>query len=294
MGAEKKNNAIVFGLTADQVFAVACVMMDLKRRSPDRVDEVVIIHDGINKKDQRILASILPTRFILYDFPLKSARVLNARSVRQFSKMVFTKFECLRLLDDYKNVMWSDYDIVVQDDISELFSHCDEGIKFMPGENSVRGQLHESVNEYDMEAVGIGAGLFVFQDHLKKYKEMYQFCYEELDKYAEILYMPEQAIFDFMVQHFALQPVLIDSRVYSPHPTDQALSPGAKIIHAYGQPKFWNGLHNKHWQKNYQNWLDMGGTKYKEKSIIDRVMAKVKSVLLRFHCKVEKVIEEMR
>lgn len=291
MGA-KKNNAIVFGLTADHVFAVACVMMDLKRLSPGMVDEVVIIHDGIGKNDQKILGTILPTRFILYDFPLKSARVLNSRSVRQFSKMVFTKFECLRLLDDYKNVMWSDYDVIVQVDISELFSHCEEGIKFMPGENSVRGQLHESISEYDMEAVGIGAGLFVFQDHLKKHKEMYQFCYAELDKYAELLYMPEQAIFDFMVQRFSLQPVLIDSKVFSPHPTDPVLAPKAKIIHAYGQPKFWNGLHNEHWQKNYQNWLNLGGSKYEEKSAIDRVITKFKSILLRFRCAIEKFEEK--
>jgi lipopolysaccharide biosynthesis glycosyltransferase len=282
MGAEKKNNAIVFGLTADQVFAVACVMMDLKRLSPGLVDEVVIIHDGINKKDQKILGSILPTRFILYDFPLKSARVLNASSVRQFTKMVFTKFECLRLLDDYKNVMWSDYDVVIQADLSELFSHCATGIKLMLGGIPVRGQLLAPIAEYDMEAEAVGAGLLVFQDHLQNYRELYSFCYEKLDQYAEVLYMPEQAIFDFMVQQFNLNPVPIDSRVYSPHPTDQAFAPSAKIIHAYGQPKFWNGLHNDQWQKNYHAWIEMGGTRYKGRSIITRMMARCKSIVLRY------------
>lgn len=288
----KKNNAVVFGLTSDQVFAVACVMMDLRCLSPGLVDEVVIIHDGINRKDQKILESILPTRFILYDFPIKSARVLNASSVRQFTKMVFTKFECLRLLDDYRNVMWLDYDIVVQGNLSELFSYCDVGIKFMPGDNSVRGQLHVPVSEYDMDAVGVGAGLFVFQDQLKNYMQMHQFCYEELDKYAEILYMPEQAIFDFMIQYFDLKPVMIDSRVYSPHPTDQALAPSAKIIHAYGQPKFWNGLHNEQWERNYQAWIACGGSKYKGKSFVDKVASKYKSAVLRLRCKIERLSEE--
>jgi lipopolysaccharide biosynthesis glycosyltransferase len=285
MGAEKKNNAIVFGLTADQVFAVACVMMDLKRLSPGLVDEVVIIHDGINKKDQKILGSILPTRFILYDFPLKSGRVLNASSVRQFTKMVFTKFECLRLLDDYKNVMWSDYDVVIQADLAELFSHCATGIKLMPGGIPVRGQLLAPIAEYDMEAEAVGAGLLVFQDHLQNYRALYSFCYEKLDQYAEVLYMPEQAIFDFMVQQFNLTPVPIDSRVYSPHPTDQVFAPSAKIIHAYGQPKFWNGLHNDQWQKNYQAWIEMGGTKYKGRSIIARMMTRCKSIVLRYRYK---------
>lgn len=278
----KKYNAVVFGLTANHAFAVACVMMDIKRLSPGMVDEVVIIHDGINKKDQRLLGSILPTRFILYDFPLISARVLNASAVQQFSRMVFTKFECLKLLNDYTNVMWSDYDIVIQSDISELFSHCDAGIKLMPSGMPVRGQLLAPIANYDMTAEAIGAGLFVFQDHLKDYMEMYRFCYAELDKYAEVLYMPEQAIFDFMVQRFNLNPAPIDRRIYSPHPTDQVLASSAKIIHAYGQPKFWNGMQNEQWKKNYRTWIDMGGTKFKGRSIIARVMSKCKSILLRY------------
>lgn len=78
MKAEKKCNAIVFGLTSNHIFAVACVMMDLKRIASSYIDEVVIIHDGIVLEDQKLLKSILPTRFIFYDFPLTSERVLYA------------------------------------------------------------------------------------------------------------------------------------------------------------------------------------------------------------------------
>ncbi|MDP3584914.1 MAG: glycosyltransferase [Thiobacillus sp.] len=276
MGIEKKNNAVVFGLTADHVFAVACVMMDIRRLSPGLVDEVVIIHDGIREKDRKLLGTILPTRFIHYDFPLKSCRVLDARAVRQFTKMVFTKFECLRLLDDYKNVMWSDYDIVIKSDISELFSTCVPGIKMVPGGLPVRGQLHEAVDEYDMDVEGVSAGIFVFQDNLKNYKEMHQFCYAKLEKYAEILYMPEQAIFDFMLQEYRLQPDTIDVKVYSPHPTDPVHAEHAKIIHAYGQPKFWNGLQNDQWDSNYKAWLRMGGSRYRPLTVIDRLLRKAK------------------
>jgi lipopolysaccharide biosynthesis glycosyltransferase len=286
MEIEKKNNAIVFGLTADHVFAVACVMMDIRRLSPGLVDEVVIIHDGISEKDRKILGGILPARFIQYDFPLKSHRVLDSRAVRQFTKMVFTKFECLRLLDDYKNVMWLDYDIVLQEDIAELFSPTEAGIKMMPSGLPVRGQLHESVDEYDMDAEGIGAGIFVFQDNLKNHKEMHQFCYAKLEKYAEILYMPEQAIFDFMIQEYRLNPDPIDARVYSPHPTDPVHAQHAKIIHAYGQPKFWNGLKNEQWEGNYQAWLDMGGTKYRKKTVFKKIISKLRAGALRLSAQI--------
>jgi hypothetical protein len=86
----KKENSVVFGSTSNHVFAIACVMMDLSRLSPGLVDEVVIFHDGIRKSDQKILSEMLPTRFIEYDFPIKNHRVLNAPSVRQFTKMVFS------------------------------------------------------------------------------------------------------------------------------------------------------------------------------------------------------------
>jgi lipopolysaccharide biosynthesis glycosyltransferase len=281
MNAEKKNRAVVFGLTADHIFAVACVMMDLKRLSPDLADEVVVIHDGVSEADQKILMSILPTRFILYEFPIKDPRVLHAKSVQHFSKMVFTKFECLRLLNDYKDVMWLDYDIVVQADLSGLFSPCESGIKMMPGGLQVRGQLLEEVSEYDMNAEGICASTFVFQKGLGNHKSMYEFCYQKLGQYAEVLYMPEQAIFDFMIQEFRLTPTAIDRRVYSPHPSDIEDASRAKIIHAYGQPKFWNGLSNEHWDKNYTAWLRLGGSRYALPSKLSKVKRRVQNLFHR-------------
>ena len=255
----KKNNAIVFGLTSNHVFAVACMMMGLKKFSPKLADEVVVIHDGINESDQLLLNSILPVRFIEYNFPL-SKLTTDSRVVKQFTKMVFSKFECLRLLDDYRSVMWLDYDMVIQSDISELFENSGPGIKMMPGGIPVRGQLHADVNEFDMGVEGICGCIFVFQDHLASYMEMYDFCCVQAEKYADILLLGEQAIFDFMLQAFSLVPDVIDVKEYSPHPTDPVHAVNAKIIHAYGQPKFWNGLNDPRWEVNYKQWVRMGGS----------------------------------
>jgi hypothetical protein len=41
----------------------------------------------------------------------------------------------------------------------------------------------------------------------------------------------------------------------------------AKIIHAFGQPKFWNGIFNEQWNNNYKLWLKVGGTRYKNSRI---------------------------
>lgn len=276
----KKNNAIVFGLTSNHVFAVACMMMGLKKFSRDSIDEVVIIHDGINKRDMELLGSILPVRFVLYE-PLLSEHVLESASVKQFTRMVFSKYECLRLLDEYRNVVWLDYDMVIQGDISELFERCESGVKMMPGGLPVRGQLNAPVDEFDMDAEGMCSCVIVFQDHLKLYREMREFCYAQTEKYADVLFMPEQAIFDFMVQNYDLKPEPIDGKRYSPHPTDAVYAPHAKIIHAYAQPKFWNGLHDNRWDENYRSWLKMGGSKYRMPTRLDKWKNKIKRLGVR-------------
>lgn len=278
----KKSNAVVFGLTADHVFAVASVMMDLKLFSPNTVDEVVIIHDGIREKDRELLNSILPSRFIQYEFPISSEKVLNATAVQYFSKMVFSKYECLKLLDDYRSVMWLDYDMVLLGDISDLFNPCESGIKMMPGGLPVRGQLLADVAEYDMNAEGICSCVFVFHDNLRDFRNLYRFCYQQTERYAAQLYMPEQAIFDFMIQEFHLTIVPIDRHVYSVHPTDSANARGAKILHAYGQPKFWNGLRNDQWEANYKAWRQMGGSKFRKMaSIANRLVRRSSNVFRR-------------
>ena len=121
------------------------------------------------------------------------------------------------------------------------------------------------------------ASLFVLQDHLKDYKKMYEFCYQKLVQYADKIYLPEQAIFDIMIQEFNIKICPIDAKIYSPHPTDTENAKNAKIIHAYGQPKFWNGLENEQWNQNYKKWLEMGGSRYKSKSFLKEILMRIKS-----------------
>jgi lipopolysaccharide biosynthesis glycosyltransferase len=193
-------------------------------------------------------------------------------------------------LDDYKNILLLDYDLVIQQDISELFEHCDSGLKMVRAGVKVRGQLHEATDDYDMDAEGTGASQFVMQDHLKDYMKMYHFCYKSLIRYGKILYMPEQAIFDFMIQEFNVQNCPIDPNVYNPHPNDKEFANKAKIIHSFGYPKFWNGLDNEQWNKNYQTWMQMGGSKFNQvtlkkifkraKHIVTRGVTKIKAYIV--------------
>ncbi len=290
----KKETAIVFGATKNFSFAIASVLMDLKKFDYNWITEVVIFHDGISNKQQKLLNSIMPCVFERYNFPIKDKSKFDQNILNYFSEMVFSKFECLRLLDTYKRVVWLDYDIVITKDISELANYCDSGMKIMLGGGNVLGQLNKPVEEYDMKARGMLASTFVFQDNIGNYKKMYDFCYEKTEKYSKYLFCPEQAIFDFMIQFFCLKPDFIDYSLYSLHPDEKDKYNNAKIIHAYGYRKFWNEISNEDWNLNYKNWLKMGGNGYSLKKYL--IKKKIRIFLENFgiYNDVKKVIFKLK
>jgi lipopolysaccharide biosynthesis glycosyltransferase len=256
----KKNNALAFGGTKNQAFAIACVMMDVKRLSPGLIDEVVIYHDGIKRKDKKIIRTILPTRFVHYRLPVSSSVGFNQSTIGHFSKMVFSKFEAFKLLDRYHNVLFTDYDIVIRDDISELLEPCESGIKLLPAEQPVGEALHSPVGEFNMDRKSHSVAFVAVHDNLKAYHEIYKWCYRKTAEYAPSLYLPEQAVVNFAVEAFNLEPVHNEPDVYCLHPDNLARRPTAKILHAYGAQKFWSGIKNEQWESNYRVWLQAGGS----------------------------------
>lgn len=271
-----KKNAVLFTVSSDLVFAVASLMLDIKRLSPSLADEVVVLHNGISRKDLALLNSILPTRGIFYDIPVNDLKIFRKETLEYFTIMAFAKYEALRLLSDYKTVTYIDPDMVIVGDISDLLDYCESGLKMMPSGSKVSVQLHNDVNDYDMNKEAISACLFVFQDHAN-YTLLYDFCIKALNKYAYELKFAEQAIFDFMIQEYSLNICPLDKNIYSPHPTDLELLPKARVIHAYGQPKFWNGLENEQWNKNYAEWIRMGGSRFKRPTLVSKLKKIIKN-----------------
>jgi hypothetical protein len=281
----EKQRAIVFGLTSNHIAAVATVLMDLRKLSPRIADVCVIIHDGkLGRRDQELLHNIFPCRFEVYQLPIHDLSAFRRSTIKRFSHMVFSKFECLRLLDTYSVVMWLDYDIVIQSDISDLMARGRCHARFLPGNIRVRDQLHASVlverpiAEFDLDAEGVCGSTFVLFDTLPDYQRMYAFCYEALARYAEYLYLGEQGVLDFLIQRFGIRYDAIDAKKHTPHPSDE-LARDARIVHAYGTKKFWNGIHNAQWQANYSQWRRTGGSAIVAAPFWSRLRQKVRSWL---------------
>lgn len=276
----KKKTAIVTGGTANDVPAMACLVMNIKDTNPNLADEIVIFHNGIAQKDQTLINDIFPTRFILYESPFADVKAFGDVVTNYFSLMVFCKYECFRLLDEYECVIWTDYDVVIVDDLSELKEPGISGIRILIAEGSSISEsffknalVNADIQKYDLKKDEISMSLFSVSSKLFNYQAIYDWCIEHTKKWAAYLYLPEQAVVNLMLQHFnlTLDAFHNDSKCYTVHPISESDIHPKKILHAYCQPKFWNGLYNEIWEKNYRKWIKMGGTPYEHRTFIGKI-----------------------
>ena len=79
--------AIVTGGTKKDVSAMGVLALNIKEIAPDLADELIIYHDGISKKEQKIIQNIFPTRFCEYQFPIDFISRRKNSSLRYFSSM---------------------------------------------------------------------------------------------------------------------------------------------------------------------------------------------------------------
>jgi hypothetical protein len=100
---------------------------------------------------------------------------------------------------------------------------------------------------------------------------------------AELLYIPDIAVMviAWIKCNFTLD-FTLDHHTYCSHPQKDVLSEDVKILHCYGQPKFWNGLYCEQWEENYKTWINLGGTPYFERTYQYKLTEFSKKIYRRF------------
>ena len=92
--------------------------------------------------------------------------------------------------------------------------------------------------------------------------------------------MPEQAVLDFMIQEFNIQPKWLEMDIYAVYPDEAKDLKAAKILHSFGTKKFWSGLENPQWIRNYSEWISLGGSPYRLPSNYIRFCNRIRYKLL--------------
>ena len=291
-----KKTAIVTGGTSNQYPAMAVLALNIADKCPNIADELVIFYDDIPPSQQKLINSIFPTRFIKYESPFKHTDNFSDEILHYFSPFVFCKYECFRLLEEYQTVIWADYDFVITEDISNLKTKNGFDAKFISDvmlgakfNNKLYFEPNslEDIHSFDLLGPAISCCIFVLYDTFKNFNGFYDECIKFTERYAPALYLPEEAVISVLFQQKNIQYEKLDYNKYSTLPKDIEKNAGiTSIIHAVGQPKFWNGLYNEQWENYYSKWLKMGGAKH-----LDRY-TKLERMILRFKRKINKIFKK--
>ena len=285
------SNCLVTGGCRQDTAPIAVLLMNV-RQTQSWVDHVVVFHDGISRKDQALMQQIIPVEFIRYRFP-GCTNNFNEIVRYVYTPLVFCKYECFKLLSRFENVVWTDYDAVIKKDLSHLILDNPSGFKsliYRKSEQvySFKAQFRHEIwddlkKQHHLESASIATGLFCLSSALVAPNRIYDLCVSLTEKYGKYLVLPDQAILNMVIDNLDLNLGSIPW-TYAVHPTKEPeLVADAIILHAYAQPKFWNGLYNEIWQKNYDQWLSMGGSPWRKFSLSSFIRKCNKSIRFVIH-----------
>lgn len=283
-----KSKALVTGGSADMAPAMAVLAINLKQVSPNLVDELIIYHDGIDLKTQSKINSIFPCRFIFYPNPFENVEDFPELVRDYFSFNVFCKYECFKLLDEFEKVVWTDFDVCFLKDISSVFDF-DSPCYFLSG-SKLRSKFCDDFDtslfpDINFSKSSISTGLFGVSRTLTESEVFYRDCYSYTKKFAKYLKLPEEAVISVLLHKYGIVPEIVDSEVYA-QPVSIGASEKTIILHAVGQPKFWNRTRkdiaqkNEIWEKNYHEWIfSFHGNRFECRYILPKIKVSIKRFL---------------
>lgn len=270
-----KKKAIVTGGSLDQFPAIAVLAMQIAEHCPNIADELVIFHNGVVEEEQRRINQIFPCRFIEYSLPIKDDGKFTRTVWHYFTFMLFCKYEIFRLLDEYETILWTDYDVFILKDISELMCKDEYPVKFMTSNLAItkfNETIYKHLNDIKdidlLYGLSISCGLIVIHDSFPDYKKFYEDCIKLTTELSDSLVCAEEGIISILLQRYNINVGHIEPEIYCIHPNDYTGDTRVKILHAAGNPKFWNGLRYEEWDVMIKKWVSMGGKKIKNNKFV--------------------------
>ncbi len=258
-----KKYAIVLGGTGNLSFALGVVLLGLKKyNSTLLIDtDIYVYYQNMSENDKFALNNIVPCQFLPYNFP--SMEGMSAHILRDYGEMTFARYECFKYLKNYERVCWLDADILIQGDISEMFTEMCGDIAFRREyyDQRIRINFKNNIDGYDMNAAHYNAGIMVLSNKLLPLAdELYDWCYKKTCEISSLLYFPDQGILLLMCQHFKLSIYALSEKYNCEARRNSFVCRKAAIIHAVGHRKFWKYYYFHQWYKFYLGWRKIGGS----------------------------------
>lgn len=200
--------------------------------------------------------------------------------VKYFSEGILAKFEIFRMAAQYDCVVWFDCDQICLRELSPVLdANAERDFIITDGGEGSKGWgnfikktpiLNEWLSEnphISFEERGLCGNFFcVFGSGEQAYKrgrDLFFLMESEL-------YGGEQGILYILQQEIFERKANLSHDLFTPHPREWPLdrllaTPDAMrpyFLHAWAQPKFWNGYYHPVWEHWYRVWVALDGTEF--------------------------------
>lgn len=258
----KKENAIVFIVNREYLFALSAMLINLQSNNTNTYDDIVVYSDNLSEVEQEKLRSIESNiKFINYSLENwindhKNIQTPQAQSfLEKYTHLAWSKYKVFEQLEFYQKILFLDLDMLIKKDIIDLFS-INTGIAWRSGQNfhgkfGNKKNLIEKISSVPMHYPSPNGGLLYATDtiNFKKFcKDARDFTVQFLDYFASGL--DELAIAWSAFKNEIPIHELNESE-YNTLPSQY--NTNTKILHFMGEEKLWN---NELLQTVFPEWIN--------------------------------------
>ena len=269
---KKKKNAIMIADTRPTL--IGNLLVQLKDTNDGLFDEAIIYYNKLNEKDKKIMESLMPCKFIKFDYELP-ANIKKLPAFEKFSPLMFARYYMFDLLNEYETITWLDTDVLICGKLDSIIDKAKENgmsanfedpvNKSYKVTDTVRTSFKTPLFNYDMTRYNMSSGLITIADTLKNYDKMTKWCFDKTIEYADYLVLPDQGILNILIQEFNIDVSSVgENGAYCFYPSYRRDASNAKIVHAWGARKFWKSWYlfktYPKWYEYYNEWLKLGGS----------------------------------
>lgn len=255
--------ALGFSINNDYAFSLGVVLLSIKYNSPSVFCESdkIVYEENISKENKDLLMKIDNNiKFISIDDVnfIPQEIIEHKHANKRWGKYIFQKFNCFSLLNTYEQILFLDTDIIVLDNIDEMF-FSDADLTWIPSRRKIT-EVYNSNNNLKEFICGNG-GIVLFNNTLNRFEISSNDLRNAFDKVNECRLSLDEAILICLAQDKTFK-IRILPREYNNDIFTNIIN--SKILHFTGSDRRpWTSeacyLACPDWQYFYQKWLKMGG-----------------------------------
>ncbi|MDO4920371.1 MAG: glycosyltransferase [Phascolarctobacterium sp.] len=268
---KKLNHCVAFGITSNLTFAVANVIIGIEKYSPGLVDKYIIFFDEkdpIAEEEMQVILKI-SSKAEFRELNMENVHIPED-GLKRFSALNYAKNQVFRLLNEFHKVLWLDADIVIQDDISEIFKYTPMAWRktVVPFNKKISCWEGNLIGE---EYTAPNGGVIFVSDELEDYDSLYDKSCDVMEKLFRTVSMVALDELTFGVLNFQYNLGAKELPAKYNSGCGWKDSQHACLVHSIGTDKFWNDalrhIMFPQWEQFNSIYLAAGGTNSPQKKL---------------------------